>query len=728
MKVPSQHRGWVLIALLVPLGLLISTGACTPSHKESEQPVDEPSLPVDPSDASAPAHESDPELPCDAPQTPIEIPEGALWFQVTLDGERLSGIRVQQGGEPHFVLTDCQGNAVVETQQRHRSLGPTIVASHPEARIRAYEFESAPSGQGPFKIELTRFSPSDNQRYTFQHPGTPDDRANTSRCGHCHEDINDAWYASSHRKSASNPRVLEHYQGTNLLLSNREDCESAGGRWERGKTPGSDEIREQCFITQGAFQTANPQCDNPLDCDESSSFGGCADCHAPGLNGALGGRDLLEARDIAYEFGVHCDVCHRVESVKDLDTEPGVSERLSLLRPSERSPSQALGTWFPLTFGPRHDVPNPRMGSVQRDHYQNGALCSGCHELEQAALAPNDSVDTHRWPDGKFPVQSTFSEWQRSSFADKVACNACHMPPNPKRANSSHLESQPINTEGIAAGFIRPTGSVRHHSWVGPRTEGGRMLQLAATVQLSATQTESAWEVRATTRNVGPGHAIPTGEPSRHLLLKLDATCGASELRPIGGDTIPDYGGYMTHASQLSEFPELTVYPVGTRVRAIERGHPRDYDGITPFDIGGRFDVPDKGLYQDQFIGESVLVIDEDGERRWSPALKSASHYFIVEPDSETELAGHPGFGFARVMVASDGERFVPHYRAVDVASDNRLRPQTSWQSRHLFDANCDNPRFEAVLLYRNSPARWQHLYGWSFDETVMVQTHWTKP
>ena len=116
MKIPSKYRRWALIASMVPLGLLLSTGACTPSHKESEQPVDEPSLPVDPSDASAPEPESDPELPCDAPQTPVDIPDGALWFQVTLDGEKLSGIRVQQGGEPDFVLTDSRGNTVVETQ------------------------------------------------------------------------------------------------------------------------------------------------------------------------------------------------------------------------------------------------------------------------------------------------------------------------------------------------------------------------------------------------------------------------------------------------------------------------------------------------------------------------------------------------------------------------------------------------------------------------------------
>ena len=46
-------------------------------------------------------------------------------------------------------------------------------------------------------------------------------------------------------------------------------------------------------------------------CDTvATEFGGCADCHAPAINGRLGGRDLLEATDFSYDYGVHCDFCH----------------------------------------------------------------------------------------------------------------------------------------------------------------------------------------------------------------------------------------------------------------------------------------------------------------------------------------------------------------------------------------------------------------------------------
>ncbi|MEZ4464344.1 MAG: hypothetical protein R3F43_07460 [bacterium] len=71
---------------------------------------------------------------------------------------------------------------------------PVIIASHPEARIRgfiAYADEVPPA-----RIALTRFSTADNPAYSFQDPGTPALRENTSKCGHCHLTLNDDWYAS----------------------------------------------------------------------------------------------------------------------------------------------------------------------------------------------------------------------------------------------------------------------------------------------------------------------------------------------------------------------------------------------------------------------------------------------------------------------------------------------------------------------------------------------------
>ena len=705
-----------LALLCVVLACTPNDGAPTPSEPPDEPPIEDQSAPSDP---------SEPDQPCDAPEEPDSVPESTLWIRVTLDGHSQSGIRVMQGGSASSSTTDCQGNALVPYTIRDRSSGPTFIASFPTARIKALEFETIPPNQGPHDIALESYATSDNPRYEFQHPGTPSDRANTTRCGHCHESINDAWYESVHKQSASNPKVHDHYAGTNSRLTNQEDCEARGGAWRASQMPGETEIGYRCYVTNGAFQIANPGCETTLDCDSSANFAGCADCHAPGINGQLGGRNLLDAQGSAFEFGVHCDVCHRVNSVGSLEQPAGVAGRLVLLRPSERSPSQALGTWYPLTFGPRHDVPNPRMGSVQRDHYQNGKICSGCHEFEQEALSPNETISQDRWPSGTIPIQSTFSEWERSPMGGKVACNSCHMPPNPTIGNSSQIESQPSNKEGISAGFVRPTGSVRHHSWIGPRTAGSRMLELSATLSLTAERSSEHWNVTVITKNVGPGHAIPTGEPSRHLLLEVQADCDGSDLPVLGGDVVPDYGGYSYRLESRQALSDLAQID-GMKVRSIRRGSVQDYDGIPPFHLGGRFEPEEKHLYSDTLIAESLLTRDETGTLRWVPDIPDASFYYVITPEHGRALAGSAGFGFARVTLGSSGERYVPHYKAIDIASDNRLAPNQSWRSVHQFDANCENPTFDAILTYRDSPINWERQYGWSVSEHPMARSKWS--
>ena len=279
----------------------------------------------------------------------------------------------------------------------------------------------------------------------------------------------------------------------------------------------------------------NADCGEAAPCDEvATAFGACADCHAPGIDGQLGGRDLLEATDHAYDYGVHCDVCHKVESV-DLEAEAGVAGRLQILRPIEESPSTTLGEWYPLTFGPYYDVINPRMGSVQRDLYHEATICAGCHQLDQPVLVAGAQIDLARWPDGRIPVHSTYAEWEAGPMNPGAPCQSCHMPPDAESGNSSGLgddEVAPDAQPGLSSGWYRPPGSVRHHMWTGPRYPGERMLELAASLAIDAAVVEGELVAQVTTRNVGPGHAIPTGEPLRSLLLLVEARCGERDLAP----------------------------------------------------------------------------------------------------------------------------------------------------------------------------------------------------
>jgi len=416
----------------------------------------------------------------------------AVTITVTLDGVPVAGARVTQGGTLDTRMTGADG-AVLMPLDRNVAGKWTFMASVPDARIGA-SLDWRP-GKTALAIELKRYDPLDNPDYVFQDPGEPTRRDNTSECAHCHRTINQAWYDSPHRQAASNPHTLAVYA----------DMVAATG-----------------------------------------TTGGCADCHAPGIDGALGGRDLAAASGRARDYGVQCDVCHRVESVH-LDAAPGVAGRLRLLRPSERSSSSALGTWKPLTFGPSHDVANPRMGLVQRDHFRQATLCAGCHELVQ----------------GELPIHATFSEWQATSLSPGVPCQSCHMPPDASAWNGADLQDNGLDTASTAGGWLRPEGFVKAHSFIGPRQR--TKLEPSATLAITKSVTAGVLTATVTTTNSGAGHDLPTGEPLRAVLLLVEARCQTTPLEPVGGDLLDALGG--THEGQAGVlFAKVLVDADGQRM------------------------------------------------------------------------------------------------------------------------------------------------------------------
>ena len=642
----------------------------------------------------------------------IDWPE-AVTINVSVDGEPAVDAIVAQGGTGEHYITDSNGTVVVDVNYTvEGDIGFT--ASHPEARIG---FAALDSPAEQLQINLARYDRTDNPEYVFQDPGTPRLSPTTSQCGHCHITLNRDWYNSPHRTSATNRAVQDLYRGGAFNFDDEVACSDAGGRWLPSPGLGDGDERDRCFLGEGVVPTLNRTCDGP-DCSIEQT-GACADCHAPGIDGVLGGNDLRDASGHAFSAGVHCDVCHRVDRIEP-DAAAGVAGRLVLTRPSE--PRQGpLGPWSPLMFGPSHDSPNPRMGSVQRDHFRDGSLCSGCHEHYQSVLVPDATIDLERWPEGVLPIHTTWSEWEAGPLRDSTPCNACHMPPEPADLNGANLEDFPLTEIGVQGGWVRAPGSVRHHSWVGPRTPESGMLQLAAALFVEAEVSGGELVATVRTKNVGPAHAIPTGEPLRALLLVVEAFCGEQELTSTGGDIIPDFGGaadYRTSGEGLSVWPGASP---GDRIVGIrEPDSWYDYTGFGPFG-DGRFTPQERGMRRIARAWEhEILEIDDDGNATLSGATDEAdAAYRITSP---AELAGQPGFGFARVLTGADGARMVPHFAAVDVVSDNRLLPQQNWTSEHRFEAPCAEPTVVARLIHRPYPLWLAAERGWDVDDQVMVE------
>ena len=93
-------------------------------------------------------------------------------------------------------------------------------------------------------------------------------------------------------------------------------------------------------------------------------------------------------------------------------------------------------------------------------------------------------------------------------------------------------------------------------------------------------------------------------------------------------------------------------------------------------------------------------------------------------------LAGASGNAFSRVLVDSSGERHVPHYRAVDMASDNRIAPGGRALSTHRFELpeGCGPGRITARVLYRPIPLAMATLRGWEARDYVISSAEQTFP
>ena len=73
-------------------------------------------------------------------------------------------------------------------------------------------------------------------------------------------------------------------------------------------------------------------------------------------------------------------------------------------------------------------------------------------------------------------------------------------------------------------------------------------------------------------------------------------------------------------------------------------------------------------------------------------------------------------------MESPNGERHVHHSSANDIVSDNRIMPQESWTSTHLFSATCESPTTRAVLSHRAYPPSLAKERQWELKDSVMVE------
>lgn len=649
---------------------------------------------------------------------------------VVTDGEEpLEGALVMQGGGAVQVVTGADGKFTLAMTD-----GPGIpfaAAAKVGYRTGGLEIYDLPTG--PVELVLRYAALPDNEGYAYGEPGTGDPAHdnNTAICGHCHTTYVREWRESPHAESAKEPLLQDLYAGTSAH-ADAASCQAAGGVFRAGLVPGTTGTGGKCYLGAGVLPDLNPACaGGALACDDPAldaasrptAFGRCADCHAPAIDGKAGGRSLLEATGIAYDAGNHCDFCHHVKDV-DLTKPPGVGGALILQRPREKLTDMPGETrLLQVLFGADPDVPNGFMGGSYQPKFTSSELCGGCHEQRQEALLPGAHLDAVRWPSG-LPTHSTYSEWAASGYAGTGAtCQFCHMPPDTNGLTNS-VDTTTPESAGVTGGVPRSPDKLRRHIFREPLQGSPRMIDGSVILDVAGAPKSGALAVTAQVRNFNVGHAVPSGEPMRALLLVVRATACGAPMTPSGGMTLDDWGGAAARGV-IGQGPSISGVQLswtgvklaqGQVVRVVRpTGTFDDYQGVGFF-ADPTLTAAEKGIEILAPVGEASLTALTSGGATLSKALtvQPGDVVYVGEPApwppvdgaASPALAGLPGWSFARTLVDPAGARGVPHYRAVDMVSDNRLMPGVTATTTHAFaiPPGCTTADVEAHLIFRQVP------------------------
>ena len=649
------------------------------------------------------------------------------------EGVAVEGAFVMVGGAPmdEWATTDAQGLASVEVgddgiTDRWVLVGMEGYTSG-GADIRDID---GPSGTLSMVLTPLPALEADNLDYHFQ-PGGTSHAMDTTECGHCHPTKTDDWIDSSHKLAGSNTHTWDMYVGGTAV--DAEVCEALGGWMGVGQEPGVEGgTTERCYTGVGVLPFLYDDCggegaagcDHPDQATSLDVFGSCGDCHTPAVDGSTGGQiDLARATGIAYEEGVTCDLCHKTRSVT-AGAAPGRDGAIQLQRPSEET-FVVSQEFDPITFGPYPDVVVAIMKGAYDPGMRSSAWCSSCHEYARPGLRDDLPVDAGRWPDG-LPINETWSECEAGSCASStVECSSCHLDVLDEESSTYDISERDVSP-AVDQGWLRANGEIRRHDFAWFRDEDVYLLdvdleevdlQIQATVEVS---------------NESGGHALPTGHPMRQLIVLVEAVDedGAS-VAAVGGQAVPDVGGYRLRAElgvdvsvdgAALDFGERTLPAASTVrfVRPTERWD--DYEGPGTASFSGA-SAEEKGLPVHEVLGERAIssvaggfVIMEGA----APELQAGDIVYMVDG---SDSAGAAGWLFAKVMVDSQGERGVAHYRAVDIASDNRLGPGVTNSSTHVFSLPewGETTTVTARLISREYAAPIANGYGWETgDEAVL--------
>jgi hypothetical protein len=251
----------------------------------------------------------------------------------------------------------------------------------------------------------------------------------------------------------------------------------------------------------------------------------CMTCHAPFARHL---SDPALEKALSRE-GVSCDFCHRV-----VGGEPGTGKFITDFTGPRRGPHKdALDKFHPVAYSEFHT---------------KAEFCGVCHEAVNA---------------NGVAVLNTYEEWKQGPYpAAGVTCQKCHMP-------------EDINQDAVQLKEVSGRHTLISHTFLG----GHSQIRLAEAASLSLV---TAWrngdiEASVFVTNKESGHPLPTGIPSRRVVMSVTLFDSAGKalaglnrtyqrtLKDSQGLRIPDSEVARMFLESAGVYEDNRVRPMETR-------------------------------------------------------------------------------------------------------------------------------------------------------------------
>jgi Cytochrome c554 and c-prime len=284
----------------------------------------------------------------------------------------------------------------------------------------------------------------------------------------------------------------------------------------------------------------------------------CLTCHAPTT---VRTDDLDMKRAISRE-SVTCDFCHSLTASK----------------PGEKVPFELeVGLPTNIKRGPYKDADAKAHGVAYSELHLVALFCAGCHEYETASGVR---------------VLSTYSEYKEGPYYRRnIPCQGCHMP-----VVMADVVDPKVKRD--------PEGFINLHRMPGGHAEE----QLRRSAELrwgTINRVSGELRVQVEVSNVGAGHRLPTGLPTRRVVLEVEVRAASGKTyreqavyRKIvvdaGGKEILEDGEMFTRAAAIRQ--DNRIKPGERRVQ--------NFSFLLP-PSGGSLELSARLIYESSPLGPS---------------------------------------------------------------------------------------------------------------------------